>query len=370
MKRKLLAVLLMLAMVAQFIPAFSLAEGSPVLDVTAKTHVEDLGHTVDSFVVKLADDFDATGIGVTNIHIENNVTHVYLPQYADGVEKVSYMNGYMTIDVDPFLFRKGFVVTCIKNGEKLFSFTEADVSSFTTDVVDEFDTLVTDKQLYRIYRPDTDEDVPLIIWFHGAGERGNDGYKPLVDYRGAVCWAEPAYQAKHPCAVLVPQIPADTIWDKPAMDDVRAVADQMIAEGGIDASRVYAVGFSAWQATLWFATYNIDFVAAALHNLYWHAYDPDTGIGDAWGGTGWQVIADADLPLWSCISTNDPTGATEEFMTYHVPYQEANNPNFHYSVWTQNEMYSYGCFGFLLHHGWIPTINNQEIIDWLFAQHR
>lgn len=370
MKRKFLAVLLMLAMLVQLVPTFAVAEGSPVLDVTAKTHVEDLGHTVDAFVIQLAEGFDASGIGVDNIHIENNLTHTLIPQFSDGAEKVSFINGYMTIDVDPFLFRKGFVLSCVKDGNVLFSITEADVSSFTTDVVDEFDTLTTDVQLYRIYRPETEEDVPLIIWFHGAGERGSDGYKPLVDYRGAVCWAEPAYQAKHPCAVLVPQVPSEKIWDKEALDDVRVVADQLIAEGGIDADRVYLVGLSAWQATLWFATYNVDFVAGVVHSLYWHAFDPDPAIGEAWGGTGWKVIADADLPLWSCISVNDPTGATEEFTTYHVPYQEANNPNFRSSIWSQNEMFDMQLFGGLLHHGWIPTINNQEVIDWLFEQHR
>ena len=45
---------------------------SPIVGVTAATHVEDLGQVVDSFTVQLADGFDAAGIGTDNIFIENN----------------------------------------------------------------------------------------------------------------------------------------------------------------------------------------------------------------------------------------------------------------------------------------------------------
>lgn len=359
------------AVISTFVLALPAAAATgPVLDVTADTHVEEFGHTVDSFTVTLAEDFDASGLDLDHFIVENDVVHPYIPEYADGVTKVTTHNGLMTIDVDPFLFGQGFIVSCVKDGEVLFSFTRDDVSSFSTAVVDEFSIEKTDQAVYRIFRPETEEDVPLIIWFHGAGERGDDGYKPLIDYRGAVCWAEPSYQAKHPCAVLVPQIPAGTDFNKEQLDDIRKMADKMIAEGGIDASRIYVVGFSAYQASLWFATYNVDFVAAVLHCLYWHAFDPDPRVGDEWGGVGWDVIAEAQLPLWSCISSADPTGATEEMQTYHIPYQEEHNPNFKYSIWSQAEMYEYQLFGFLMHHGWIPAINNQEIIDWLFAQSR
>ena len=107
--------------------------------------------------------------------------------YSDGIEDVTVINGFMTIKVDPFLMKQGFIISCVVDGKVLFSFTKDDVASFTTDVVDEFEVVWTDEANYRIYRPDTDEKVPLFIWFHGAGERGDDTYLPLVDYRGAVC---------------------------------------------------------------------------------------------------------------------------------------------------------------------------------------
>lgn len=369
MKKSIIALMLAAAiMLCMFSIGCAEKTVSHVLSVTAKTHVGDLGQLVDSFTVRLNEEFDFTGIDKDNILIENNTRHPYISDFSNGVIDVFCHNDLMKIDVDPFLFKQNFVVSCVRDGEMLFSFTINDVVSYTTDVADEFETILTDEALYRVYKPETDDKLPLIIWFHGAGERGNDGDAPLTDYRGAICWAEPAYQEKHPCIVLVPQIPADSTWDKTKLDDVRAVADELVASGIVDEKRIYAVGFSAYQATLWFATYNVDFVAAALHCLYWHAYDPDPKVGDEWSGIGWKEIADAKLPLWSVISTKDPTGATEEMEKYHIPYQLENNPNFRYTIWTEQEMYQYKLFGFLLHHGWVPAVNNQEMIDWLFAQ--
>lgn len=372
MKRKLLVFLMLLAMLTSVIPALAesaaTTAASPIVGVTAATHVEDLGQVVDSFTVQLADGFDAAGIGTDNIFIENNYVHPTFPIYADGVKSVSTMNGFMTIKVDPFLYKKGFIVSCVKDGQMLFSFTIDNVTSFTTAVVDEFKVVKTSAANYRIFEPSTTEKLPLIIWFHGAGERGDDTYLPLVNYRGAVCWAEPSYQAKHPCVVLVPQIPAEGTWDKTELDDVRAMADKLIADGLVDPNRVYAVGFSAYQATLWFDTYNVDFVAGSIHCLYWHAYDPNPATGADWNGVGWDVIAKAHLPLWSVVAKGDPTGGDVEMETYHIPYQVANNPNFHYTEWTTEEMAQYQLSGSSLHWGWFPAVNNQEMIDWLFSQ--
>lgn len=74
--------------------------------------------------------------------------------------------------------------------------------------------------------------------------------------------------------------------------------------------------------------------------------------------------------MWRVISADDPTGATAEMETRHIPCQMENSPNFRYTLWTEQEMYNYKLFGFLLHHGWVPAIDNQGMIGWLFAQSR
>lgn len=361
--------ILVLILILSIMPFSALADGYVIENISAESYVDEFGQMVESFTVRFAEGTDLTGITKANVFVENNYTHPYTPEFSNGVERVFLHGNAMVIDVSPFLYEMGFVVSCVKNGQTLFSFTKDNVDYMATEVVDEFEFFETDVLAYRVFKPDSDEKQPLIIWFHGGGEHGEDGMAPLVDYRAAVCWAEPLYQEQHPCAVLVPQLPEGKTWmDEDVLADVREQADKLIADGVVDPDRVYVVGFSYYQGALWFTTENLDLVAATLHLLYWHAYDPDPKTGDEWGGVGWKEIAEAELPLWSCGALDDPTLGTEEMLTYHIPYMEANNPNFHYSTWTTEEMYDYRCFGFLMHHGWIPAINNQEIIDWLFAQ--
>ena len=365
--RKTLALLMALVLLCCAVPA--LAEGDKIESVALQTYVGEFGRMIRSIQITFAEGTDLTGLDKSNILIENNLTHPYIPDFSNGIERVFTHERYMTIDVDPFLYNRGFVVSGVKNGQVLFSFSAENVTSIATEVADEFSLYHTDVLTYRLFKPEADGPLPIVIWFHGGGERGDDGVAPLCDYRGAVCWAEPEYQAKHPCVVLVPQLPTDKTWiNEETLVDVRAEVDKLIADGTVDASRVYVAGFSYFQGALWFTTKNLDLVAATLHLLYWHAFDPDPKTGEEWGGIGWKEIADANLPLWSCGAKDDPTLGTDEMLTYHIPYMEANNPNFHYSIWTTEEMYNYRLFGFMMHHGWIPAINNQEIIDWLFAQ--
>lgn len=366
---KLLAVLMTLVMLCTMAP-LSLAEEMEIVSISAETYVGEFGRMVESFEITFAEGTDLTAFDKSNIAIENNRTHPDIPWFADGATRVFTHDNYMIIDVDPFLLKLGFVVSCIKNGNVKFSFTFDDLTDISTEVADEFDLYHTDILTYRLFTPESDEPLPVVIWFHGGGEIGDDGVAPLCDYRGAICWAEPEYQAKNPCVVLVPQLPQGKNWysNPETLDDIRAQVDQLIADGIVDASRVYVAGFSYFQGALWFTTKNLDLVAACLHLLYWHMFDPDNRVGDEWGGIGWEAIAEAQLPVWSCGASGDPTGATTEMLQYHIPYMEANNPNFHYSIWTDADMYAYGMFGSKLHHGWVPAINNQEIIDWLFAQ--
>ena len=369
MTRKILALLLAAVMLCCMLPA-AVAEEAAIEDIRIECYVSEFGRMIRCFKITFAEGTDLTGLNKSNILIENNFTHPYIPDFSNGIERVVTHDNYMTIEVDPFLYNRGFIVSGVKNGEVLFSFDASAITDIATEVADEFSLYKTDLLTYRLYVPeDAEGPLPVIVWFHGGGEIGDDGVAPLCDYRAAVCWAEPEYQAKHPCVVLVPHLPQGKNWyQEDTRIDVRTEVDRLIAEGVVDASRVYVVGFSYFQGALWFTTDNLDLVAACIHLLYWHAFDPDPKTGDEWGGVGWKDIADAQLPLWTCGADGDPTGGTTEMLTYHIPYMEANNPNFHYSIWTTNEMYEYKLFGFMLHHGWIPAINNQEIIDWLFAQ--
>ena len=49
------------------------------------------------------------------------------------------------------------------------------------------------------------QTYPVVLFFHGAGERGIDGLAQLRN--GAIDYGDPAFQAKFPCFVVIPQCP-------------------------------------------------------------------------------------------------------------------------------------------------------------------
>lgn len=124
-----------------------------------------------------------------------------------------------------------------------------------------------DTLLYRImYPPDFDETgkYPLLLFLHGAGERGNDNEKQLV--HGADFFANPSNRKDYPAIVVFPQCPEGDWWarvedtedsdgkriftfpgkgsPKPAMRLVLKLLDEMLNTPYIDADRVYLGGLS------------------------------------------------------------------------------------------------------------------------------
>ena len=70
-----------------------------------------------------------------------------------------------------------------------------------------------DTLLYRLLRPETvkaGEKYPLVLFLHGAGERGNDNERQLV--HGAQMWLNPVNREKYPAFVLAPQCPEGGYW--------------------------------------------------------------------------------------------------------------------------------------------------------------
>ncbi len=79
---------------------------------------------------------------------------------------------------------------------------------------------------------------PLILFLHGAGERGND----LKDVeREGLPWLLKD-RNEFPFLVVAPQCPFPEEWSLPALD---ALLDHLLATLPVDPSRVYATGLSA-----------------------------------------------------------------------------------------------------------------------------
>lgn len=122
-------------------------------------------------------------------------------------------------------------------------------------------------RLYRSQKADSmSEALPLVIFLHGAGERGNDNCMQLKH-----CirfFLNDTVTGCYPFLLMVPQCPnerrwANTDWSLPEhtmnsvptaeLRGVLAVLDSLIDAGAVDSTRVYICGismggFGTWDA--------------------------------------------------------------------------------------------------------------------------
>lgn len=121
-----------------------------------------------------------------------------------------------------------------------------------------------DSLLYRLLTPETlkgGEKYPLVIFLHGAGERGADNEKQLV--HGGQMFLNPVNLERYPAFVLFPQCPEDGYWAydarpesfesgkmpanpelTPVFRAVKQLIDSYIERPDVDKSRIYIMGLS------------------------------------------------------------------------------------------------------------------------------
>jgi len=94
---------------------------------------------------------------------------------------------------------------------------------------------------------DTNKPAPLVLFLHGARDRGNDLNVLLK-------WGLPRFvneSSSLPYFFLAPQLPEGQTWVE-RESDVIALLDNLIASRSIDPSRVIISGFSLGTAGAWY----------------------------------------------------------------------------------------------------------------------
>lgn len=124
-------------------------------------------------------------------------------------------------------------------------------------------------QPYRLYLPDSirpDENLPLVLFLHGAGERGNDNETQLL--HGVNHFMDANFRKEYRFILVAPQCPEDARWVEvdwtlashkmPVRISVPlelsfALIDSIIKLLPVDSNRVYITGlsmggFGTWDA--------------------------------------------------------------------------------------------------------------------------
>jgi predicted peptidase len=190
------------------------------------------------------------------------------------------------------------------------------------------------------YEADTSKKWPLLVFLHGAGERGSD--LELLKKHGPPKLI--AAGKKFEAIVVCPQVPLKSIWNE---HGVKALADEIIRTHRVDTSRLYLTGISMGGFGTW---------DTAL------AY-PDTfaAIAPICGGAGvGHVMADRikDLPCWIFHGDADKAVTVEFSLKMHGALQKAGSAA---------KLTVYPGVG---HDSWTQTYDNEEFWTWLFAQKR
>lgn len=155
---------------------------------------------------------------------------------------------------------------------------------------------------YALYTPanaSEENKRPLLVWFHGTGERYH-GANPggnLIGNR-ALSFADKEFQeALDGCYILAPQSTTSG-WSSSRLNDMEALINQVIAENHIDVTRVFVGGLSmgtGMTTPLITSTTNnsIPFAAAILCS------------GGSINASQAQIIAKKGFPVYLVGSTSD-----------------------------------------------------------------
>ncbi len=139
---------------------------------------------------------------------------------------------------------------------------------------------------YRIAYPDQfkkSKKYPLILFLHGAGERGNNNVSQLI--HGSKLFTDPKNRKDFPAIVIFPQCASDSYWSSVLVDRTQSpftldfdyskpitpplqaaieLVQSIIAEGSVDESRIYITGLSMGGMGTFEAVYRYpDLFAAA-----------------------------------------------------------------------------------------------------------
>lgn len=179
---------------------------------------------------------------------------------------------------------------------------------------------------------------PLILFLHGAGERGDDLNKVKVHGPPKIVEKKKDF----PFIVVSPQCPKEVWWND-KLDVLINLLDEIEARYDVDTERVYLTGLSMGGFGTWAlaSKYPDRFAAAA----------PICG-----GGMMIMVPELTKIPIWAFHGAKDPVVPVEESKDM-VRMVKARGGDAKLTIYPEAG-----------HDSWTETYNNPELYDW-FLKH-
>jgi predicted peptidase len=198
---------------------------------------------------------------------------------------------------------------------------------------------------YLLYLPKgygekKEQKWPLMLFLHGAGERGSD--LNLVKKHGPPKLID---QGKEfPFIVVSPQCPTSSWWPE-QVDALVALLDEIQSKYAVDADRVYLTGLSMGGFGTW--------TLATRYPDRFAALAPICG-----GGDKYLVSRLKKVPVWVFHGAKDPVVPLQA-STDMVEALKRAGGNVQFTVYPEAQ-----------HDSWTETYNNPKLYEWFLSQRR
>lgn len=188
---------------------------------------------------------------------------------------------------------------------------------------------------------------PLMLFLHGAGERGAN--LNLVAVHGPPMLAKNG--TNFPFIVVAPQCPENRRWEN---EGLLRLLDHVMKQHAVDASRVYLTGLSMGGYGTW--------ALALAQPEKFAAIAPICGGGnriDVLLASGPRAAALKDLGVWAFHGAKDSVVPLDESERMVDAFKKAGVKEVKLTVYPNAD-----------HNSWAETYNNPEFYTWLLNHQR
>jgi predicted peptidase len=195
------------------------------------------------------------------------------------------------------------------------------------------------------YKTDAGAKWPLVLFLHGAGERGSDLQKVAVHGPPKLV----AQGREFPFILISPQCPAGQVWDESALVGLIA---SIQARYRVDPTRVYVTGLSMGGYGTW--------LLAQKHPGLFAAVAPVCGGGDRIRSLlPSQVESLKTLGVWAFHGAKDNVVPLSESERMVEAFKRIGVPDIQLTVYPEAD-----------HDSWTVTYENPALYEWLLKHHR